>query len=761
MKALKFTGLALLGLIALAAIAIAVAAWRFDPAWAKQKLTQAVYEQKQRTLKLDGDIGLSFYPSLGVKLGKASLSERNSAQEFATVDGARVSVRLLPLLSRQAVVDRIELDGLRARIVRGKDGAFNFDDLLAKGKDSGAKDDGPPAPGGMPVRFDIAGVAITRSAVSYRDDKAGRAIQVTDLNLKTGRLSDSGSGPLDVSFKATAEQPRLNAALQLDANYRYDLARQQYALEQLDLKIKGDALSFKDVDLAITAKEASVGGGQGGIQVDAFALAAKGKVGDDALDARVDAPHLALLDERTLGQSASARVRLAGKERQLDAKLDLIAVEGTAAVWKIGKLAAQWNLNQGPLAAKGRLTGPVQTDLQAQIVDIPKLTGELDIAHPQMPIKQVQLPLDGSVHVDWGKSQATGSLSTKFDESAIQAKVQVARFSPLSAGFDLAADRLNFDKYFPAEVPPAKPANATAQPQAQAAGKPSPIDFSFLRGLDLKGAMRVGALQARNLKLSNFKADLATHGGRLDVSPLSANLYGGSVAGALSAQADGNRIALRQTFSNIDIGPLLRDYARKDMLEGHGQIALDVTASGRSAAEMTQSLAGSASAQLRDGALKGINLAKSVRQAKAMISGKQDAVVGANGAEKTDFSEMSASFKIANGVAHNDDLSAKSPFLRASGAGTIDLVHSRIDYLAKVTVVSTAKGQEGKDLADLNGLTVPVHLTGPFDNVSYKLEFGAMAADLAKREAAQQVQQQIEKQLDKKGLGNVLKGLIK
>ncbi|AMO24391.1 AsmA family protein [Ramlibacter solisilvae] len=760
MKAVKYIAFAVLGVLVLAAIAIGVAAARFDAAWVKQKLVQTVQEQKQRTLKLDGDLALSFYPSIGVKLGKASLSERSSPQEFATVEKARVSVRLMPLLSRQVVVDRVELDGLRARIVRGKDGKFNFDDLLSadKGKEPQAKPESgtPPA---EPVRFDVAGVSLTNSAVSFRDDKAGRTIQLADLNLKTGRLSEAAGGPLNLSFKAGAEQPKLNATLKLDANYRYDLARQQFALEKIDLKIKGDALNFRDLDAALAAKEAGVGGGQGGIQVEGLAIAAKGKMADDALDAKVDVPHLALLEERTSGQTASATVRLSGKERQLDAKLDLSAVEGTAALWKIGKLAAQWSLNQGPLVAKGNVSGPVQADLKAEVVELSKLSGELDIAHPQMPVKQVKLPLDGSLRADWGKSQATGRLSTKFEESAIQATFNVAKFSPLAAGFDLSADRLNLDRYFPAEVAaaPAKP--GTPAPAAAPPAKPAPIDFSFLRGLDLKGALRVGFLQARNIKLNNFKADLAVRGGRLDVNPLAANLYGGTVAGALAAQADGNRVELKQTFSNVDIGPLMRDYAKKDLMEGRGTIALHVVGGGTSAAAMTQSLNGSASMLLRDGAVKGINLAKSVRQAKSMIAGKQDAVVGANASEKTDFSEMTASFKIVNGVARNDDLSAKSPFLRASGAGNIDLVNSRIDYLAKATIVGTSKGQEGKELADLNGLTVPVHLTGPFDNISWKLEFGAMAADLAKQEAEKQIQKQIDKQLGKGGLGDVLKGL--
>ena len=70
---------------------------------------------------------------------------------------------------------------------------------------------------------------------------------------------------------------------------------------------------------------------------------------------------------------------------------------------------------------------------------------------------------------------------------------------------------------------------------------------------------------------------------------------------------------------------------------------------------------------MRDGAVKGINLARTLRQAKAALSMKQDAVSRPTQAEKTDFSELSASARIADGVAHSDDLDIKSPFLRIGG----------------------------------------------------------------------------------------------
>jgi AsmA protein len=74
----------------------------------------------------------------------------------------------------------------------------------------------------------------------------------------------------------------------------------------------------------------------------------------------------------------------------------------------------------------------------------------------------------------------------------------------------------------------------------------------------------------------------------------------------------------------------------------------------------------------------------------------------------------------------------KSPFLRLSGAGDIDIGGGQMNYVAKASVVSTSAGQGGKDLEHLKGLTVPVRVSGPFESLSYKLELGSLVADAAK-----------------------------
>jgi len=125
--------------------------------------------------------------------------------------------------------------------------------------------------------------------------------------------------------------------------------------------------------------------------------------------------------------------------------------------------------------------------------------------------------------------------------------------------------------------------------------------------------------------------------------------------------------------------------------------------------------------------------------------GKQPQTQTASQDEKTDFSEMKASFKLNNGVAHNEDLSLKSPLLRLSGNGDIDIGNDSINYLAKATLAGTLQGQGGKD--SVGGITIPVRLSGPFSNLKYTLDFGAMLSDTVKQKVQTEIKTKLQDQL--------------
>ncbi len=706
MKALRYVFYALGGVVVLVIAGLIAVAVLFDANALKGEIERTVQEKTGRTLKLEGELGLAFWPNIGASLGRASLSERDGKSSFLALESAHVSVAVMPLLSKQIVVSGVRLDGLKATVTRDKAGRFNFDDLLAA--PAAAKTDKPRAPAPQPadagaVRFDIGSVRIARSAISYRDAKSGQAIDVSGLDLSTGRIADDTPGSFELSAQVKSNTPPVDAGVALSGGYRFNLAKKAFALSGLDAKVEGAAAGITGLLLTLQGDVAADPAAQT-YAVNGFALNAKGTRAQDAFEAKITAPKLAIAPDKASGAAVDAAFTLKSPQRSADGTLKLSGVEGTAKALKISSLAAQ-----------------------------------LKLSDPALPMKTLSVPLNGTLQANLEKETLQTDLTSKFDETNLKAKLGLAKFSPPAITFDIDADRLNLDRYL------GKPAAGGGQAGGAASGgggggaADPKVDLSGLKGIDAQGRVHVGALQVQNAKLTDVTANIRLANGRLDVSPHSAKLYQGALSGALSADANGNRVALKQTLSNVSVGPLLRDVAQKDAIEGRGNVALDLRTAGGTVGAMKKALAGTARVQLRDGAVKGIDLAETLRKAKAVLGAKDAREQLAQGDKKTDFSELSGSFNVQNGVARNNDLQGKAPLFRLAGAGDIDIGNSRINYLAKPTIVATSKGQGGRELAELNGVTVPVRLVGPFDAVKYQVDYGAVATALAKSKITEQI----------------------
>ncbi|OHC70041.1 MAG: hypothetical protein A3H93_00885 [Rhodocyclales bacterium RIFCSPLOWO2_02_FULL_63_24] len=680
MKPLRILGLVSGLAIALLAAGAGLLYALFDGEKIKDEASRVMLEQTQRKLDISGKLELSIWPDVGIKLGRLTLSEPGGKEEFLALESARLAVAVMPLLSKQVKVRRVEIDGFKATLVKRKNGTLNIADLLGGGGEQPKV--GADKAASAPLQIDIAGIRLANAQFIWRDEKSGSTTTLSALDLASGRVQAEG-------------------------------AKQTLAVE-------------------------------------ALSLAAKGKSGADAFEVKLEAPKLALAPDKAGGESLSLAARLSGAGRNVAAKLVLSGVEGNAQALKIGKLALDVDATSGETALKAHLDSPVTADIAAQSLALEKIAGSVALVNPQMPMKQLKLPVSGNLRADFAHQTAALELATQFDESKIATKLKVAQFAPLALGFDLDIDRLNVDQYLPP---------ATKEDKAAKEGK---LDFSALKGLDVNGAIRIGSLQVSKLKLAKLTAKIKIAGGRLDLAPLTLNLYEGSANGSLSLNAAGNTVAIKQNLAGVSIHPLLKDFADKDLVEGRGSVALDVTSHGDTVTAMKKALGGSVAVSLKDGAIKGINLAQSLRDLKAKLgaaSGKrEDATQQAKAGDKTDFSELTASLKIANGVAHNDDLSMKSPFLRLSGAGDVDIGGGQMNYLAKASVVASSAGQGGQGLEHLKGLTIPVRVTGPFENLSYKVEFGSLVSDAAKAKVAEKTQEIRSKVEDK--VKDTLKGLF-
>ncbi|MGB7816628.1 MAG: AsmA family protein [Methylotenera sp.] len=330
--------------------------------------------------------------------------------------------------------------------------------------------------------------------------------------------------------------------------------------------------------------------------------------------------------------------------------------------------------------------------------------------------------LKASLKADGQKLQLN-PLIAKVDDSQINANLAISHFDNPSYNFDLKVDKLDADRYITKNTSTAKNTGDT------------PIDLSALKKLNAAGEARIGWLKLANVKTENVNLGLKADGGIATLSPFAANLYQGSMSGILKVDARTTpSIAFKQNMKGVSVGPLMVDAINNDMLSGTGTINIDVTTQGNSVGALKKSLLGNASLNLTDGALKGVDIAGSIRELKNKVNVFKTKDASADKTKKTDFSELTATFDIKNGVAHNEDLAMKAPVLRLAkgdSRGDIDIGNEKINYLAKPTIVKSLKGQGGADLDELSGIAIPVKITGTFSDPKYGMDFAAIGSALA------------------------------
>ena len=726
------------GIIVLLVIVAAVALVTLvNPNDYKAQIIKVVKDKQQRTLVLEGDLSLTLFPRVGLALGKTSLSEFQSEKVFARMESAKVSVEVLPLLRKQLRIARVELDGLEATLTRDKNGKTNLDDLMAKPQEEGKKPAAEtPAKEAGAVAIEIEGIRITRSQLHVRDAMTNTIATLGEIDLNSGRIADKTPSHIALHAKLVSEQPKGHATLELKSDFEFDLNASAVRTEKLALSVDGQ-FDQQALKATLDAALLDFNSKQNTLVLKKLKLDASGQLGETTLSkATLEAPQLDITPQKAQGSDINGQIVLAGKQ-PLDLKFSLSGISGNAEALKIGKLTLDGKERVGERTIAHKISSTVNASLTHKTVELPTLQVEAEVSGGAKPLV---MQTKGWLRVDASKQ-------------------------PLAIRFDLTSDNLNLDLLMPpntatAETSKAKSGAAsgkTASESGQHAEQP--IDLSALKSLNLAGTARMGQLQVQGIKASAVSMTVKAENGQLDIAPLSAKLYDGSLNGSAHINAHRNSYVVKQTLSNININPLLVDVAKKDVLEGHGNVTLDVTTTGTTVSALKKALNGNANLSLKDGALKGINLAKSLRDFKARLSQKKTETQSANSNEKTDFSEMSASFKINNGVANNNDLSVKSPFLRAGGDGTIDIGNSRIDYLLKATLVNTSTGQSGKDLAQVKDLTVPVRLIGPLDAIAYEIDWGSVSST-ALKEAIKPKLEEKKQELREKARDR-LKGLFK
>jgi AsmA protein len=705
MKRTFRTLLAVVGvLVALVILAMIALPLLFDPNDYKAQINAAIERQIGREVNISGDIGLSVFPWLGMELGRVEVANAEGFGEepMAEMNSAEISVKLLPLLSREIEVGTVSLNGLRLRLARNDQGRSNWADISEHLSDSQSAEaeesetDAPEEPdeartdsGFTLESLQIGAIDIQDAAVSWQDATTGADYRVTGLKLVTGRLVDGEPVRLEFSGDLNAPQEKFSADFNLATRIEPNIADQFYR--------------FSDMSLNVLAEGEAVPNGK-----QQATLAGNGEY--DAAEGRLKLSGMSLqgaglnvtgsVDGVGLNDEASYSGRVTVKRFDPRAVMRELAIEAPATQ------------DSGALSSAG-------------------FDAQFNANGDRVEFKQILATLD---------------------DSSLKGSAKVENFDNPAVGFDLNLDELNVDDY----LPPGSAEQAQSEKPAETGGgqqqKEAEIDLSALENLRLDGKLSAGSLTAANIHVTNAELTVKARDGVLTIAPLTADLYDGNVRvnARIDASGDTPRYALKGNLNGLQFQPLLQDVADTDRVGALANMNIDITTAGKQVASMKRALNGQFGFDLRDGAFNGFNLAQVIASARSRLSGDDSADGdGLGESESTPFNRFAASFNVVDGVMAGRDLNLVTKVLEASGSGSYDLGKNALDYTVNATVPENASGK----LAKLAGLTVPINLTGNLMSPSYSLDVKSAlrgAAEKRLQDEKAQLQDKVREKLQER-----------
>ena len=256
MKWTKYIVVAVLALVLMLGAVAAVLVATFDPNDYKDRIATAVKDQTGRDLTLSGEIGLSLFPWLGVRVADAALGNAPGFgdEPFARIGFAELHVTLMPLLRKELRVDRLTLRGLELNLMRAADGTGNWEDLTAP-KDGAPKPTREPVKTGGVSVFDVAGIEIAAARLTWHDASTGESVVIAPVDASLGRLQPGAEVPVRIAARIVRERPAMAADVVLAANMKFDPSAQRLGLRGLtfDLDLVGEAIPGKGLQAKASA----------------------------------------------------------------------------------------------------------------------------------------------------------------------------------------------------------------------------------------------------------------------------------------------------------------------------------------------------------------------------------------------------------------------------------------------------------------------------------------------------------------------------
>ena len=650
----KILGLVLLGLL-LIIVALGFAlSHLFDPNDYKDEIRQIARDKAHIELTLNGDIGWSLFPWLGLELHDASVATLAApTQPFADLQMLGLSVRVLPLLRKEVQMSDVRVEGLNLRLTRDKDGHGNWQDIgkpapEASTTQTPATAEATPASKpdsvSQPLKLDIDSLTVNNARVEYNDERNGQQFSAESIQLSTGPIHEATSTPVKLTAFLGTNQPVMRVKTQVDGKLRFDRVLKRYQFE--DMKVVGEASGEP-------------------LQGKTMTFAAQGQI--------------------------------------------LVDLAANIAEWSGLKISANQLRALGELKANDLDKTPqISGGLSIAQLDLAKFLDSIGHPLPNMAqgsLSKVELVsrLSGTPN-----SMAFDELNLKVDDSTFTGRIAVEDFAKQALRIQLKGDTFDADRYLPAKSGQANSASAARKAEVQssevgalAASGDTPlpdaptksgwstekiIPVTRLKALDLNADISFGQLKLTQLPIQNAVLKATSKDGLLTLQTLSGNLYKGNFAanGSLDVRPMLPVAALQTRITNVPVDKILQSQGQKPPVTGLLTLNSNLTGSGESQSALIQSLNGTASFALNDGMLLNANIEQQLCKGISVLNRKS--LTSAPQGKDTPFKELKGSLVFRNGVASNPDLIVRIPGMSVKGDGDIDLRVLGMDYRIGIVI---------------------------------------------------------------------------
>ncbi|HHT00147.1 MAG TPA: AsmA family protein [Thiomicrospira sp.] len=812
--------IAVFSIVILAVIAASIIVNTIDPNDYRDDITQMVKKQTGRDFSFDS-IELSLYPNIGADIQNAKLSNASgfAEKDFLNIEQVSVSVAILPLISQQLEIDTLTLHGLNVNLAKNAEGVTNWDDLIeASDKPQEADDDTSK---GNPLEqleaLNFGGLDIRNGQVHWDDQQNQQKVDLTHFNLVTSAITFGKFFNIDLNANTQVSQPELTSQLTLNLDVKLD-KNGQFEVKNL---VQTNQLQGKVIPVQQVTTELSIPTINLDLENQKIALpnltvnySVKGEQDFPAkqVEGIVKVAQLSADLEKQVFSTNSVNVNY---ELQGGESLPIKTAVGSITLEKPSFALTEQQLSTGLLTLKSDLTGETLPNGKATIhvtaqpaLNLTKDTASLS----KLVVKAIDLQTNGAVHVTKltnepnvtanlnvqqfnlrklltqlkleipavntmsdkntltkvaakakvtfnSKNQAVNAknILVTLDESTVKGSASVKNFDKPNIAYNLNLDKINVSRYLPPPAPTQEPVKEEPVTDIEI-----PLPTELLRSLTVNGTFKAGSVQYDKLNPTNIVVTTKGSNGLINVNPLQMNLFKTKVAATAKLDVRGKqpKYAVTLDTKKLPVGDVLIAFTGNDQISGLGTVKANLTTSGDKLSLIKKGLNGTLSTNLVDGAVKGFNLAQSIREAKAKINGSKS--TASNEELQTDFSSLVGNFAIKKGIVNTKKLQALAPFMRINGSGTIDLPQEKLNYLVKAKIVGSDKGQGGKELQELSGLTIPVKLKGDWTSPDISLDLKSLLSDKAKLEAKKKLdekKEEVTKKLEDELKGKLLKGL--